>query len=281
MPGCWNSPETIRSSSGPPSRSEHLGKERIYWRDIILGCNDGLVSTFLLVTGVVGGGVTNMETLLLTSISGSVAGAVSMFAGEFLATRSQDEIMQGEAELEENHIMIYMNDELNELEELLERIGIYSRKSYSENIVGDCINFQSSGNKGTAEATRERKLFEMLFDYYSDNPPALLKAMNTLEFGFIDDERRNPFMAGLTSMATFFLGSFPSIVPLLVCHNPQTGLFAAGIGTSMGLFCVGAAKSLATRNGLIRGGVENLIIAGIGATFAYGVGVKFGSAVSI
>ena len=58
-------------------------------------------------------------------------------------------------------------------------------------------------------------------------------------------------------------------------------LFAAGIGTSMGLFCVGAAKSLATRNGLIRGGVENLIIAGIGATFAYGVGVKFGSAVPI
>ena len=79
----------------------------MYWRDIILGCNDGLVSTFSLVTGVVGGGVTNMETLLLTSISGSVAGAVSMFAGEFLATRSQDEIMQGGAELEENHIMIY------------------------------------------------------------------------------------------------------------------------------------------------------------------------------
>lgn len=37
--------------------------------------NDGLVSTFLLVAGVVGGGLATKD-ILLTAISGSLAGAV-------------------------------------------------------------------------------------------------------------------------------------------------------------------------------------------------------------
>lgn len=39
----------------PLSSSQHLGSSRQYWRDIILGVNDGLVSTFcwLLVSPVV------------------------------------------------------------------------------------------------------------------------------------------------------------------------------------------------------------------------------------
>ena len=35
----------------------HVGPSRQYMRDIILGVNDGLVSVFLLITGVVGGGL--------------------------------------------------------------------------------------------------------------------------------------------------------------------------------------------------------------------------------
>jgi hypothetical protein len=64
--------------SGP--QDDHLGKHRQYWRDIILGVNDGLVSTFLLVAGVAGGGLLSVD-ILLTAIAGAIAGAVSMFAG--------------------------------------------------------------------------------------------------------------------------------------------------------------------------------------------------------
>lgn len=60
---------------------KHLGKSRQYWRDIILGVNDGLVSTFLLVAGVAGGGLSSTE-ILLTAIAGAIAGAISMAAGE-------------------------------------------------------------------------------------------------------------------------------------------------------------------------------------------------------
>ncbi len=53
-------------------KKEHLGESREYWRDMILGINDGLVSTFLLVTGVYGSGMSSKE-ILLTSIAGLIA----------------------------------------------------------------------------------------------------------------------------------------------------------------------------------------------------------------
>ena len=51
----------------------HVGTTRQYWRDIILGVNDGLVSTFLLVAAVVGGGLST-NLVLLTAIAGAIAG---------------------------------------------------------------------------------------------------------------------------------------------------------------------------------------------------------------
>ena len=60
--------------------SGHLGKQRQYWRDIILGINDGLVSTFLLVLGVSGSGMSSND-IFITTIAGSLAGSISMFAG--------------------------------------------------------------------------------------------------------------------------------------------------------------------------------------------------------
>ena len=77
-----------------PAHQEHLIKTRQYYRVMVLGVNDGLVSTFLLVAGVVGGGM-DQSAVLLTAISGAIAGAISMFAGEYVATKSQNEVMEG------------------------------------------------------------------------------------------------------------------------------------------------------------------------------------------
>ena len=105
------------------SRTEHLGKHRQYWRDMILGINDGLISTFLLVAGVSGSGLSSRD-ILLTAIAGALAGAVSMSAGEFIATKSQNEVLQGEIGLERTHIRDHKQEEIREVAELLETIGI-------------------------------------------------------------------------------------------------------------------------------------------------------------
>jgi len=71
--------------------AEHHRTERIGWlRAAVLGANDGIVSTASLVLGVAAAGAEH-RTILLTSVSGLIAGAMSMAAGEFVSVHSQED----------------------------------------------------------------------------------------------------------------------------------------------------------------------------------------------
>ena len=234
------------NKSGSPD-IEHLGKHRQYWRDIILGVNDGLVSTFLLVAGVAGGGLHSVD-ILLTAIAGALAGAVSMFSGEFVATKSQNEVLKGEIALERKHIRHNQPGELSEVEELLKVIGI---------------------------SEEQEELCTQLLGFYENHPDALLKLMVALEFGVLEEEWRRPLWAGLTSCGCFIVGSLPSVVPFAFDVSPIKGLIYAAAFTSASLLVVGMVKTWATRGNCWTAAMENLIIAGCGGGIAYGVGLLF------
>ena len=225
---------------------DHNGDGRQYWRDIILGVNDGLVSTFLLVAGVRGGGMDSTD-ILLTAIAGAVAGAVSMCAGEYVATKSQNEVMQGEVATEERHIREHRRDELVEVSHLLTLIGI------------------DNGN---------RALQRSLIRHYAKDSEALLKIMIALELGCLADERRSPFMAGFVSFFLFIIGATPSVIPFMIPDiDPTVGFIVAGVATCVVLLIVGAVKTWATKGNWLTAAMENLCIAGFGGSIAYGVGV--------
>jgi VIT1/CCC1 family predicted Fe2+/Mn2+ transporter len=240
-------------SPPPPCNAppQHLGKHRQYWRDMILGVNDGLVSTFLLVAGVAGAGLTTTD-VLLTAIAGALAGAVSMASGEYIATKSQNEVLNGEINLERLHIRDFRKDEIAELSELLTVIGI------PEDQPG---------------------LREDLTHFYENRPDSLLKIMVALEFGVVDAEVRSPYAAGAASGLLFVLGSLPSVLPFVARKrsDPLRGLIVSAVGTCAFLLFVGAIKSWATRGNCLRAAVENLVVAGFGGALAYGVGVLFDS----
>jgi vacuolar iron transporter family protein len=243
--------ETMRPLSVEATRAQslrHLGQSRQYWRDIILGVNDGLVSTFLLVSGVSGGGL-NSASILLTAISGALAGAISMAAGEYIATKSQNEVLDGELSLEGMHIRYCMGEELEELKDLLALIGIDDQSPHLQSI---------------------------LREHYQDRPEALLKIMTALEFGVVSSERRSPILACLTSGVVFVFGALPSVVPFAFSgENPIDGLVAAAVITITCLLVVGAIKAWATRGKCFRASAENLMVACVGGGFAYGIGVLF------
>lgn len=62
------------------------------FRAAVFGANDGLVSNVSLVLGVLGSGMSS-NGILLTGISGLLAGALSMAAGEYVSVRSQTELL--------------------------------------------------------------------------------------------------------------------------------------------------------------------------------------------
>lgn len=180
---CGNQPTS--QSESHPAHEDHLVKSRQYYRDMVLGVNDGLVSTFLLVAGVVGGGM-NVEATLLTSISGAIAGAISMFAGEYVATKSQNEVMEGEIKLEHEHITNYHQEEMRELSSLFNLIGIPGSSPHLCH--ANVADSTAHSSNITSSAKEARKLRRRMTQYYGSNPDALLKIMIALEFGVIDGE---------------------------------------------------------------------------------------------
>jgi vacuolar iron transporter family protein len=242
-------PATELPPLAPLSASQHLGSNRQYWRDIILGVNDGLVSTFLLVAGVVGGGLTTTD-VLLTALAGAIAGAVSMCAGEYVATKSQNEVLRGEIALERHHVHHYLEEELGELHgHLLDRIGI------------------------TAE---HAALKHELVAFYRAHPDALLQIMSVLEFGVVEEQMRSPLAAGLTSCLLFMTGALPSVLPFCFANTtPMFGLILSALLTTAALVLVGAVKTWASRGNCMTSALENLIIAGFGGGLAYGIGLMF------
>lgn len=225
----------------------HIGVTRQYWRDIILGVNDGLVSVFLLVVGVVGGGLDTAQ-VLLTAIAGAIAGAVSMAAGEYLATKSQDEVLEAELELERTHIAHFRKRELAQLRGFFEDMGV------------------------------KEEDIDAVVSAFSDNDEALLNAMAALEFGVVESERRSPYRAMAASGLLFLAGSLPSVLPFAVIDSATTtALIWATSLTLAGLFVVGVVKANVANGGRVRSGLENMVIAGLGGLVAWFIGDAVGA----
>lgn len=228
----------------PPGYTPHIGESRQYWRDIILGVNDGLVSIFLLVVGVVGGGLDTSQ-VLLTGIAGAVAGAVSMASGEYLATKSQDEVLDAELTLEREHIERFRDMETAQLRGFFADMGV------------------------------EEHHLDGVMAGFVDNDRAMLSAMAALEFGVVDSERRSPYRAMAASGGLFLLGSLPSVLPFALADDVGTALIWATVLSTVGLFAVGVVKAYVARASWLIAGLENLVVAGIGGALAWIIGRVF------
>lgn len=233
----------------PKGYTPHIGESRQYWRDIILGVNDGLVSIFLLVVGVVGGGLDRGQ-VLLTAIAGAIAGAVSMAAGEYLATKSQDEVLEAEMALEATHIRQFRGVELNQLRGFFVDMGIAE-----DDLPG-------------------------VMSAFEDNDEALLNAMAALEFGMVDSERRSPYLAMAASGLLFLAGSLPSTLPFVFISSVSTALVVATILSLLGLFGVGAIKASVAKTSRVKSGLENMAVAGVGGLAAWFIGQAFGATIN-
>ncbi len=233
----------------PDGYEDHLGRSRQYMRDIILGVNDGLVSTFLLVAAVVGGGLTASQ-VLLTGIAGALAGMISMGIGEYLATKSQEEVFEAEMKLETRHLKEHRDHERDELRHMFGEMGLE----------GDDL--------------------ETLVHIIDKSDDVMLGVMAGLEFGVVDTEKRNSFLAAFASAGLFLAGALPSIVPFAFLDDTGTALLVAAMLTSIGLVIVGAAKTTMTKTNPLVASFENLSIGIAGGVLSYLVGVGFDSLMS-
>lgn len=98
--------------------------QRSSWiRAAVLGANDGILSTSSLSIGVaVAGGA--REPLVLATIAGLVAGALSMAAGEYVSVSSQKDIETADIKREKKELTDMPVTELERLAEIYEKRGL-------------------------------------------------------------------------------------------------------------------------------------------------------------
>lgn len=106
---------------------EYLAKHYIHrsnWlRAAVLGANDGILSTASIAIGVAAASTTR-EPILLATLAGLVAGALSMAAGEYVSVSSQTDIEKADIERERKELKDMPEIELQRLAEIYEERGL-------------------------------------------------------------------------------------------------------------------------------------------------------------
>ncbi len=149
-------------------------------RASVLGANDGILSTASLAIGVAA--ATDLrEPIILATLAGLVAGALSMAAGEYVSVSSQTDIEKADIEREKIELQEMPEIELQRLAEIYEKRGL---------------------KKATA-LTVARELTEK----------DALGAHIRDELGINEISKAKPIQAAIASGAAFTIGG---ILPLLV-----------------------------------------------------------------
>ena len=92
-------------------------------RAAVLGANDGIISISSLAIGVAAASTTK-DPILLATVAGLVAGALSMAAGEYVSVSSQTDIETADIEREKNELEKMPDAEMRILAEIYEKRGL-------------------------------------------------------------------------------------------------------------------------------------------------------------
>jgi vacuolar iron transporter family protein len=108
-------------------KNDYLANHYIHksnWlRAAVLGANDGILSTASLAVGIAAASSTR-EPVVLATLAGLVAGALSMAAGEYVSVSSQTDIEQADIEREKKELKEMPEIELQRLSEIYEKRGL-------------------------------------------------------------------------------------------------------------------------------------------------------------
>ncbi len=96
-------------------------------RAAVLGANDGILSTASIAIGVAAASDFR-EPVILATVAGLVAGALSMAAGEYVSVSSQTDVEHADIEREKLELEEMPEIELQRLAEIYEKRGLKKRK---------------------------------------------------------------------------------------------------------------------------------------------------------
>ncbi len=209
-------------------------------RAAVFGVSDGLVSNVALILGIAGAS-TDGSLVRLAGVSGLLAGALSMAAGEWVSVRAQNELVERELEIERRSL------EENPQAEIRELAAIYR-------------------HRGLKPESADELAEEIMAD-----PEVALDVHAREELGIDPDVAGRPLVVAAASFAAFSLGAFVPLAPWLVAEG--TGAVVASV--ILGLIAaaiVGFAIAVFTERSKFRTAARQVLVAvgACGATYLIG-----------
>ncbi len=233
-----HTPEAIRARlAGGPSFS--------YLRDFIYGGIDGAVTTFAVVAGSQGAGLSPGVVIIL-GFANLFGDGLSMAAGNFLGTRAEQQQVERVRREEHTHIALHPEGEREEVRQ------IYAAKG----ITGDAL--------------------DCVVDAVTSERHRWVETMLREEHGLQPHSRSAMRAAMMTLVAFVVVGALPLVPYLLgmiVSRDTQGDFVSSAALTALAFFGVGASKARFVEQKWHWAGLETLVVGGAAASVAYLVGV--------
>jgi VIT1/CCC1 family predicted Fe2+/Mn2+ transporter len=227
----------IRRHEARRKLAEQLGG--IYVEDFVFGANDGIITTFAVVSGAIGGnlGSTVIEILGFANL---FADGVSMGASNYLGKRSKRDYISSQRRMEEWEVEHLPAQETQEIKQILIRMGL------------------------------EGEQLDNLVEAITRNKTAWVNLMMSEELGLSEDTD-SPLRHGTATLGAFVVAGSVPLVPYMFCSGTLCFIISA-ILTGVALFAAGALRTLITGVNWLRGGLEMLGVGSAAAFVAYAVG---------
>jgi VIT1/CCC1 family predicted Fe2+/Mn2+ transporter len=228
-----------------PQGEKHFSQRIGLLRAMVLGANDGIISTACLILGVAAADATG-HAILVAGTAGLVAGAASMAIGEYVSVSSQRDSEQADIQKETWEL------ENTPERELAELTGIYQAKGLS--------------HKLAREVAEELTAHDALSTHLAE------------ELGISRHNLARPLQAAVSSAAAFSIGAG---IPLLASSLANDAsriwvtivtVFAALLGLGVGSARFGGAHPVRPVLRILFGG-------GVAMAFTMAIGSLFGATV--
>jgi vacuolar iron transporter family protein len=227
-----HSPEAIkeRLSAGP---------QHSYLRDWVYGGIDGAVTTFAVVSGVIGASL-SPGIILVIGMANIIADGFSMAASNYLGTKTERDELEHIEAIEHRHIELAPEGEREEVRQI----------------------FRDKGFEGED--------LKRVVDLITSDKERWVRTMLTEEYG-LPQQVRSPWFAAASTFSAFLICGLAPLLPFIL---KMTNAFKLSIIlTGAVFFAIGSAKSMWSTVSWWRSGLETLVLGSIAAGLAYAVGI--------